>query len=528
MSSSLPRPAVSAPGVPAGDPEHAHSGMLVGDRYELVALRGRGGIGEVWEAEQAPTGRPVAIKLLQPGWQTDQNVRKRFVREGRLASTLQHRHIVDILEAGETRDGQPFIAMELIGGPSLDVAMQAEGPLPWSRVKRILLQICGALDHAHDLKIVHRDIKPSNIMLDNEFGQPDRCKLVDFGIAKQSLVHVTTQHLTGEGQMLGSPGFMSPEQLKGRPTDLRGDIYGLGCTGFFLLTGKLPFEGASMPEVIHNALYHVPRSLELADVDQGLRREIEAVLHRAIRRDPDDRFDSVLDFVVALDQVGRSPFCTPFSLGGSDPEPAAPSDAPTVVDAVPTVVRPMEISADLRPASDVPTVANIAPTSEVRRPMVTTPRGVISTQSHSHVLAGRTTADRVSWEGPKGFVEIARLPDDIIVVHMSGAVGPTAAWLFEQQLGPLLTRHRPAHLFWHLSGLSSFPSEVRKASLRCLSEHRDCIESAHVLTGPSLVGMSVSLATVALGGKAHVYDDHLAWREALDAWVDGVYPLQEE
>lgn len=517
MSSSSSRSAALASRVPASDPAHAHGGMVVGDRYELVALRGRGGIGEVWEAEQAPTGRPVAIKLLQPGWQTDQNVRKRFIQEGRLASTLQHRHIVDILEAGETGDGQPFIAMELIRGPSLDVVMQAEGPLPWARVKRILLQICGALDHAHDLKIVHRDIKPSNIMLDNEFGQPDRCKLVDFGIAKQSLVHVPTQHLTGEGQMLGSPGFMSPEQLQGRSTDLRGDVYGLGCTGFFLLTGKLPFEGASMPEVIHNALYHVPRSLEVADVDEALRQEIESVLHRAIRRDPDDRFGSILDLVVALDQIGRSSF----SAWSSAPEPSAPSDAPTVVDPVPTVVRPMQISARLRPASEVPTIGHGIPTTETRRPAVTTPRGVISTQSHSHVIAGRTTAERVSWDGPKGFVEIARLPDEIIVVHMSGAVGPTAAWLFKQQLGPLLARHRPAHLFWHLGGLSGFPSEVRNASLRCLSEHRDCIASAHVLTGPSLVGMSVSLATVALGGKAHVYDDHLAWREALDAWVEG-------
>src|SRR5690606_32360959 len=105
-----------------------------------------------------------------------------------------------------------------------------QGPMPWERVKRILLQLCSALDHAHNLKIVHRDVKPSNVMLASRPGDPDRCKLLDFGIAKQSLVHQQTSHLTGEGQMLGSPGFMSPEQLQGRPTDVRGDVYGLGCT----------------------------------------------------------------------------------------------------------------------------------------------------------------------------------------------------------------------------------------------------------------------------------------------------------
>lgn len=509
------------PSVPPNSPEYAHVGMRVGDRYELVSRRGRGGIGEVWEADQAPTGRRVAIKLLLPGWQTDQNVRKRFIREGRLASTMQHRHIVDILEVGEALDGQPFIAMELLRGPSLDVLMQQEGLLPWARVKRILLQVCGALDHAHDLKIVHRDVKPSNIMLDNEPDQPDRCKLVDFGIAKQNLIHAPTQHLTGEGQLLGSPGFMSPEQLQGRPTDPRSDIYGLGCTAFYLLTGRVPFEGDSLPEMIHNAIYHLPSPLDgLVDLEEGLRRDIEAVLHRALHHDPDARFGSILDFVVALDHIGRSPqsrWSGVFDPPDPGPEALAP---PTPAEPTPTLDRPMQISAGFRRASDVPTEASgqglVPPPSSAR-----SSRGVISTQSHSRVLTGRATAERISWGGPDGFVDIVRVPDNVIVIHMSGVVGTAAAWLFDQQLGPMLTRHRPAHLFWHLGALTGYPSEVRNACLRCLSEHRDCIESAHVLNGPGLVGMSVSLATVALGGRTHVYEDQVAWRTALDAWALG-------
>ena len=108
-----------------------------------------------------------------------------------------------------------------------------------------------------------------------------------------------------------------------------------------------------------------------------------------------------------------------------------------------------------------------------------------------------------------------------MVVQMSGHVGPAAAWLFEQQLGPLLQRHRPAHLFWHLGALIGYPSEVREACLQCLTEHRDAIESVHVLNGPGLVGMSVSLTTVALGGKPRIYEDQVAWRVALDSWAFG-------
>ncbi|MCA9709561.1 MAG: serine/threonine protein kinase [Myxococcales bacterium] len=508
--------------------------MQVADRYRLVARRGRGGIGEVWEARQAPSGRKVAVKLLLPGWQTDQNVRKRFIREGRLASTMQHRHIVDILEAGETRDGQPFIAMELLRGPSLDVVVREQGPLPWDRVKRILLQVCGALDHAHGLKIIHRDVKPSNIMLDGEPGEAERCKLVDFGIAKQSLVHLQTQHLTGEGQLLGSPGFMSPEQLQGRPTDHRSDVYGLGCTGFYLLTGEVPFAGGSLPEMIHNALYHLPRSLEGVELDDDLRQHVEAVLHRAVHRDPEARFSSILDFVVALDRVGSA---LPAWGGARGPQPAEtspegsgellPATAIDSGDLAPTALRSPSLGDGLRRASDVPTQAvamisapTAAPSLERPRPS-TTPRGVISTQSHSQVLQGQATAERVSWGGPDGFVEVVRVPPDVIVVHVSGHVGSTAAWLFEQQLGPLLARHRPTHLFWHLGALESQPSAVRDASLRCLSDHRDDIESVHVLSGSGLVGTSVTLAAVALGSKTQVYDDETAWRSALDARATG-------
>ncbi|MCX4246187.1 serine/threonine-protein kinase [Paraliomyxa miuraensis] len=498
---------------PAPDPPAIpHVGMDIAGRYRLVERRGRGGIGEVWEAIHSPTGRRVAIKLLLPAWQTDQNVRKRFVREGRLASTMQHRNIVAIHEAGEADDGQPYIAMELLEGPSLDVEIQRSGPMPWDRVKRILLQLCSALDHAHALGIVHRDVKPSNVMLARRLGDPDRCKLLDFGIAKQSLVSQQTSHLTAEGQMLGSPGFMSPEQLQGRPTDLRGDIYGLGCTGFYLLTGRVPFAGGSVPEMVHNALYHSPRPLEDVNIEEPLRQRIEALFHRAIHRDPAQRFDSILDFVVALNHVDTSdkPIQRWVSLQATATGKPAVGLEPTLetkpaptaeTEAIATTEGPIE-------------VANLDATTRNPTPVRL---GLMSTLGHSWMLTGRTTVDRSTWAGAEGYLEIARVPPDVVLVHMSGTLEPAAATPFLEHLPELLERHQPCHVFWHMGSIKSYPSSVRDAVLQALTEHRDCIESVHVLNGPGLVGMAVSLATVALGSQRYVYEDQPSWRAALDA-----------
>lgn len=517
MSSPSPSsPTVVDRGPSSPSPVVAHVGMRIADRYRLIARRGMGGIGEVWEAEQLPTGRRVAIKLLLPVWQTETNIRKRFIREGRLASTVQHRNIVDIFEVGETKDGQPYIAMELLEGPSLDVVVQQSGPMPWDRVKRILLQLCGALDHAHALKIVHRDIKPSNVMLAARPGDPDRCKLVDFGIAKQNLVPQQT-HLTNEGQLLGSPGFMSPEQLQGRPTDIRGDIYGLGCTGYYLLTGRVPFAGGSVAEMIHNALYESPRSLDGVPLDDALRKDVQTVFHRAIHRNPEERFGSILDFVVALNQVGRpadqGPTWSRFAAG-RPPAPDEPEPGGPTLPAAPAVTAPAASSE----ASGTTSMAAMGPiTTTVPSPV----RGLASSLGHSWNLTGRATVDRVHWTGPAGFIELARVVPDIVLVHMSGVIESSAAKLFQEHFGPLLQRNPPTQVFWHLAGIKTYPSDVRDASLRCLTEYRDEIESVHVLNGPGLVGMAVSLAAVALGGKAHVYEDQALWRAALDAWSSG-------
>ena len=504
-SSSTDRPGVEPGGV---SPLVPHPGMRIGDRYRLKRSLGRGGIGEVWEAEQAPTDRRVAVKMLLPVWQTDRDVRKRFMREGRLASNMHHRHIVDVLEVGETREGLPFIAMELVQGDPLHRVVERDGPLPWERVKRILLQVCGALDHAHGLKIIHRDVKPSNVMLIDAPHRPDRCKLVDFGIAKQVLVNLHTQPLTAEGQMLGSPGFTSPEQLQGQPTDPRADVYGLGCTGYYLLTGQIPYRGRTAAEMLHNALYERPRTLEL-ELDEELRADIETVLHRAVHRDLSQRYRSVLDLVVAINNIGR----------GDGHGPAA--RARIVVSAV---GRPPGPLPDTVVEGRLPDPEEASLLDDVVTPVVTPasgPRGVISTKGYSPILAGRGGIDRVSWGAPEGFVELARMPPDVIVVHMRREIGSSAKWLFDTQLGSLITRNRPAHLFWNLDEIQSYPADVRDATLRCLSEHRDEIASIHVLKGPGRAGIAVSVAMVALGNQTRMYEDAAKWMATLERWSHG-------
>ena len=203
-------------------------GMDVTERYRLVGCRGRGGIGEVWEAVQSRTGRHVALKLLLPSWQTDDNVRQRFVREGRLASTMQHRHIVDILEVGETREGMPFIAMELLEGQPLQTILHERGQLSPSNVLGIARQACRGLDYAHEQGVVHRDIKTANL-----FVTTDRVvKIMDFGLAK------VLEEVRGATTLVsGTPYYMSPEQVLGQDVDHRSDLYSLGVTLFELATG---------------------------------------------------------------------------------------------------------------------------------------------------------------------------------------------------------------------------------------------------------------------------------------------------
>ena len=211
-------------------------------QYRLRRRIGAGGMGEVYLAEHQLLKRPCAVKLIRPGDVADPKALARFEREVRLTATLSHPNTVEIYDYGRTEDGTYYYVMEYLPGLSLAELVERHGPLPPGRAVYLLRQVCGALREAHAAGLIHRDIKPSNIFAARRGGMDDVAKLLDFGLVLPAAT-AGAPHLSGEGQILGTPLFMSPEQATGgRELDERSDIYSLGAVAYYLLTGRPPFD----------------------------------------------------------------------------------------------------------------------------------------------------------------------------------------------------------------------------------------------------------------------------------------------
>ncbi len=262
-------------------PDYALVGRVFGP-YRLIEGVGRGGMAEVYLAEDERLDRQVAVKILPAAMAMDQTFRARFEREARAAARLQHPHILSVYDFGE-QDGIPYLVMPYITGGSLaQIIAAARGPLPLNKVAQWLEEMASALQYAHDQGIIHRDVKPGNMLV----GPGEHLLLSDFGIAK---VMDTTTALTNTGTSVGSPEYMAPEQAKGG-ADYRSDIYALGIVLYQMLTGRVPFSASTPMQVM---LQHVqepppaPRALNPA-----LSPQIEAVMLRALAKDPNQRFQS--------------------------------------------------------------------------------------------------------------------------------------------------------------------------------------------------------------------------------------------
>jgi tRNA A-37 threonylcarbamoyl transferase component Bud32 len=211
-------------------------------QYRLKERIGVGGMGEVYKAEHQLLKRPCVIKLIKPEKAGDTRVLARFKREVRATSKLTHWNTIAIYDYGSTADGVFYYVMEYLPGMSLSDIIKTYGQMPADRVIHVLHQACEALAEAHNHKLIHRDVKPGNIFLAERGGVFDVVKLLDFGLVKPAMDE-EDQHLTVEGAIIGSPLFMSPEQAGGDQPDARSDIYSLGAVGYYLLTGRPPFEG---------------------------------------------------------------------------------------------------------------------------------------------------------------------------------------------------------------------------------------------------------------------------------------------
>jgi serine/threonine-protein kinase len=269
-------------------------GSVVADRYHILKKLGEGGMGQVYLAEHVKMGRKSALKVMNPGMNQDADAIARFNREASNASRLNHPNICAIYDFGETPDGLIYLAMEFIEGQSLTSLVEKSGSLPPARAAAIIHQSSDALQIAHDAGIVHRDLKPDNIMIAKNRDGSDLAKVVDFGIAK---AHSSdAQKVTKTGLVVGTPEYMSPEQLAGDKLDGRSDIYSLALVAFNTLTGKLPFPADSAQEAMIARLVELPKTLAEMKPDVAWPPEVQAVMDKALARDVNERYQSAAQF----------------------------------------------------------------------------------------------------------------------------------------------------------------------------------------------------------------------------------------
>ncbi|MFF4960750.1 protein kinase domain-containing protein [Streptomyces sp. NPDC001222] len=257
---------------------------VLGGRYELIERLGQGGMGTVHRGVDQRLRRTVAVKLLSPALAHDPQSRARFRREAHAAAALNHPAVATIHDVGEEPDPdgpRPYLVMEYVQGTTLAEALR-DGPLPVAEAINAACAVLDALGHSHERGIVHRDIKPSNIML----AGPDSVKVLDFGIAKAFTEAAT--RITGSGAAIGTPAYLSPEQINGAEVDHRADLYAMGCLLYELLTGRPPFRGASPFTVMHQHLSAEPEPV--SRLRPQIPPAVEAVIQRALRKAPEERF----------------------------------------------------------------------------------------------------------------------------------------------------------------------------------------------------------------------------------------------
>jgi Tol biopolymer transport system component/predicted Ser/Thr protein kinase len=282
-------------------------------QYRVTSKLGEGGMGEVWRAEDTKLGRDVALKMLPDGFAQDPERLARFEREARVLASLSHPNIAGIFGHEEV-DGKRFLVMELVEGQSLAERIQ-QGPMPIDEVVRIAKQIAEAVEAAHDKGVVHRDLKPANVNI-----TPDgNVKVLDFGLAKAlvgdpmsgdpaahdlSLSPTLTQAMTGLGVLLGTAGYMSPEQARGKPVDRRADIWAFGCIVYEMLTGQRLFSGETATDVIGAVVHKEP---DLDQLTPKVPARIRRLLDRCLQKDVSRRLQSIGDARIALQEWLENP-----------------------------------------------------------------------------------------------------------------------------------------------------------------------------------------------------------------------------
>ncbi len=279
-------------------------GSVLGDRYEILELIGDGAMGQVYKAKHRLLKRIVAVKMMHPNLVSGAAALKRFQKEAEMASALNHPNILTVYDFGVTDGGVPYLVMAFLEGTSLAEQIAGGAKLELKRSVHIFKQVSLGLAHAHENGVVHRDLKPSNIMLVQLDHDPDFVKILDFGIAKLlTPTEGETDNLTRTGEVFGSPPYMSPEQCRALPVDARCDIYSLGCVMYRTISGKQPITGHDLIEYLYKHVNETPEAFSIVCPELNIPPDLEAIIFKAMAKQPDDRFQSMGELREALDQA---------------------------------------------------------------------------------------------------------------------------------------------------------------------------------------------------------------------------------
>jgi hypothetical protein len=287
---------------------------VIGGRYRILAKLGEGGMGAVYRAEQLSLKRKVALKLLRSELSANPEMVRRFNAEAELAAKLNHPNTVILYDFGQDpEDGSLFIAMEFVEGRSLRTAILREGPLPPLRALLICEQVCASLANAHEAGIIHRDLKPDNVMLSTRGKVEDVVRVLDFGIAKlrDDQGGVTAMPMTKAGDLLGTPQYMAPEQIRGEQVDARTDVYALGAMLYEMITGRLPFEAPSLMAILGKHLSEAPAPPSQRRTDLDIPPALDQLVMECMQKAAADRLrdmellgDRIAVLRVELERLG--------------------------------------------------------------------------------------------------------------------------------------------------------------------------------------------------------------------------------
>jgi serine/threonine protein kinase len=306
-----------------GEPGRLAAGAQLGP-YEIVELLGSGGMGEVYRAQDPRLQRDVAIKVLPKAFAQDLDRLRRFEHEARAASALNHPNILTVHDVG-TQEATPYLVTELLQGQSLRDALR-DGPLTIPKALDFGVQIARGLAAAHEQRIVHRDLKPENLFVTTD----GRLKILDFGLARlapqreanaDTNAETATKGLTRSGVMLGTVGYMAPEQVRGEEVDSRSDIFAFGCVLYEMLAGRRPFTGASAADSMSAVLRDEPAPV--VELRSGLPPSVGSVVHHCLEKDPQRRYQSARDLAFALETLSAPGGARPD--GRNTVRPAPPS-----------------------------------------------------------------------------------------------------------------------------------------------------------------------------------------------------------